>query len=77
MVEKGTKPSENVIRESFEEGQEHGKGGGDDQDIGVLGAIGETIVEIAQQTKELVIGEDESYEKQGQHKHEEGSESLK
>ena len=83
MMGKEAKPSENVIRESFEESQEHGKGGGDDEDIGVLGAIGETLAEIAQQTKELVIGEeDESFEsgnvgKQGQYKHEEGSERLK
>ena len=50
-VEKEAKPSEKVIQETFQGTQEHGKGGEED---GVLGAIGETIVEIAQQTKQLV-----------------------
>lgn len=36
-------------------GVQEGKGDG-----GVLGAIGETIVEIAQTTKDLVIGEDQT-----------------
>ena len=39
--------------------QEHGDGGViKGSSHGVLGAIGETIVEIAQTTKDLVIGED-------------------
>lgn len=75
-MERERKPSENVVRETFQGGQEHGKGGG--QDIGVLGAIGETIAEIAQETKELVIGQEHdsgNIGKKGQQKHEEGSES--
>lgn len=47
-VEKEAKPSEKVIQETFQVTQEHGKGGEED---GVLGAIGETIIEIAQQKR--------------------------
>lgn len=35
------------------------EGDHEEEQSGVLGAIGETIMEIAQQTKELVIGPDE------------------
>jgi hypothetical protein len=64
-LEKEGKPSENVIGETFQGGEEHGKGG---EEIGVLGAIGETIAEIAQQTKELVIGEDQKNEEEASHR---------
>lgn len=52
-MEKEAKQSEKVIQETFQGTQEHGNRGG-----WVPGAIGETIVEIAQQTKQLVIGQD-------------------
>ena len=44
-------------REGGERGQTVREGQPGEED-GVLGAIGETIVEIAQQTKQLVIGQD-------------------
>lgn len=53
-VEEEGKQSENVIQETFQGTQEQGKGG---DKGGVLGTIGETIGEIAQQTKQLVIGQ--------------------
>ena len=46
-------------KETFEGGKEELKGRGDEKrvdDGGILGAIGETIYEIAQTTKEIVIG---------------------
>lgn len=51
-----SRPSGKTLQHSEETygGDQRGKGGG-----GVLGAIGETIVEIAQTTKDLVIGEDQ------------------
>jgi hypothetical protein len=65
-VEREAKPSENIIQETFEGTQEH-RGG--EEEGGVLGAIGETIIEIAQQTKELVIGPDRTgTEESGAHK---------
>ncbi|XP_041006484.1 seed biotin-containing protein SBP65-like [Juglans microcarpa x Juglans regia] len=52
-VEEEGKPSESVMQESFQRMQENGRGNRG----GILGAIAETIAEIAQQTKELIIGQ--------------------
>lgn len=75
-VEEEGKPSESIVEESFQRTQENGRGGNRG---GILGAIAETIAEIAQQTKELIIGQHKTWvwtqmrRKQEQHENDEGT----
>lgn len=64
VVEPEAKPSETVIKETFQGTQEHGSGGGGDWGA-VLGAIGETIVEIARQMRELATGQGNTGKQEG------------